>query len=90
MVNLDVAVCMWTLASNMKTEWTPRTCLRTQEEQSGAAQADTEVGFRDGKPTPLMLVLLGRCRRSPRPGPLLPTRYHGSCRQTGVARRERA
>ena len=21
---------MWTLASNMTTEWTPRTCLRTQ------------------------------------------------------------
>ena len=41
---------MWTLASNMATEWTPRTCLRTKAE--AAETANHEIS------APVMQALL--------------------------------
>ena len=49
---------MWTLASNMAAEWTPRTVLRTETEPPAAVPDDPASGFRDGIPTPLMQVIL--------------------------------
>ena len=38
---------MWTLASNMAEEWTPRTCLRTEAEPAEAAEEGiSETVFR--------------------------------------------
>ena len=49
---------MWTLASNMAAEWTPRTRVRSEAERTEAVQDDGAIAFRDGRPTPLMQALL--------------------------------
>ena len=49
---------MWTLASNMAAEWTPRTRLRTEAERTEPVQEDAAIAFRNGRPTPLLQALL--------------------------------
>ena len=49
---------MWTLASNMAAEWTPRTRLRTETERTEATPDDSAIAFRNGRPTPLLEALL--------------------------------
>jgi hypothetical protein len=51
-------VCMWTLPSNMTSEWTPRTCLRRQPEETETASNEALIGFQNGRPTVLMQAVL--------------------------------